>query len=217
MFRIHKEGINIILIACFVVFLVGILLLNLAPGWLRIVGGLLLLTLLLLIVYFFRIPNRQLELNEDGQIIAPADGKIVVIEEVEETEYLQARCKQVSIFMSPLNVHINWYPLAGKVVYKQYHPGKYLVAWHPKSSLENERTTIVLQHEEINVLVRQIAGAMARRIINYSTVGEKVKPGMEMGFIRFGSRVDVLLPLSATVKVELNQMVKGGVTVLAQL
>ncbi|MCB0664368.1 MAG: phosphatidylserine decarboxylase family protein [Saprospiraceae bacterium] len=217
MFRIHKEGRNIILIACLAVFVVGLLLINFAPGWLRIIGGLTLLVLFFLIIYFFRIPNRTLEVDKEGQIIAPADGKVVVIEEVEDTEYLQARCKQISIFMSPLNVHINWYPIRGKVVYKHYHPGKYLVAWHPKSSLENERTTIVLQYNEVNILIRQIAGAMARRIINYSKVGDDVKPGMEMGFIRFGSRVDVLLPVSAVVKVDLNQTVKGGKTVLAQL
>ena len=142
------------------------------PGY-ELSGAIILLTFLLLVVYFFRVPKRTLRIEDDGRIVAPADGKVVVIEEVEDTEFLQARCKQISIFMSPLNVHINWYPCAGQIVYKQHHEGKYLVAWHPKSSLENERTTTVIQRKEINILVRQIAGAVARRIINYSQPGDQ--------------------------------------------
>ncbi|MCB0685656.1 MAG: phosphatidylserine decarboxylase, partial [Saprospiraceae bacterium] len=189
MFRIHKEGSKIIFISCLIVFIVGFFLIKYAPEWLRILGGITLLILLVLIVYFFRIPNRILKVGTQGEIICPADGKTVVIEEVQESEYLKTLCKQVSIFMSPLNVHINWYPCTGEILYKKHHPGKYLVAWHPKSSTENERTTVVVKHHETKVLVRQIAGALARRIINYSVVGTKAQPGQEMGFIRFGSRV----------------------------
>jgi len=217
MFRIHKEGNTTIVITCIVVFLLGFLLLNFTPPWLRIVGGVALLVLLLLVVSFFRIPNRNLVVDDHAQIIAPADGKVVVIEEVEETEYLQAKCKQISVFMSPLNVHINWFPCNGKVVYKQHHPGKYLVAWHPKSSLENERTTVVIERKEANILVRQVAGAMARRIMNYAMPGQTAQLGEQLGFIKFGSRVDVLLPVTSTIKVNLDQKVQGGLTVLAQL
>lgn len=217
MLRIHKEGKTTILITCLAIILLGFLLINWAPGWLRILGGLTLLVFLILIVYFFRVPNRSLTVNDSGQIIAPADGKVVVIEEVEETEYLQASCKQISIFMSPLNVHINWYPCGGKIVYKQHHPGKYLVAWHPKSSEENERTTTVIQNHETSVLVRQVAGAVARRIVNYANPGSEAELGRQMGFIKFGSRVDILLPLTASVRVSLNQVVQGGMTVIAEL
>ena len=217
MFQIHPEGRKIILITCILVFLLGIFLIYLTPSWLRITGAIVLLVFLLLVVSFFRVPKRDLQVEDDGRIIAPADGKVVVIEEVEDTEFLQARCKQISIFMSPLNVHINWYPCSGKIVYKQHHEGKYLVAWHPKSSLENERTTTVIQRKETNVLVRQIAGAVARRIINYSQPGDQAALGQELGFIKFGSRVDVLLPLSAKINVNLQQIVEGGVTVIAKL
>ncbi|MBK8506769.1 MAG: phosphatidylserine decarboxylase family protein [Saprospiraceae bacterium] len=217
MFQIHPEGRKIILITCVLVFLLGILLGYLAPAWMRIIGAIILLTFLLLVVSFFRVPKRTLRVEDDGRIIAPADGKVVVIEEVEDTEFLQARCKQISIFMSPLNVHINWYPCNGQIVYKQHHEGKYLVAWHPKSSLENERTTTVIQRKEANILVRQIAGAVARRIINYSQPGDQAILGQQLGFIKFGSRVDILLPVTARVDVDLQQIVEGGVTVIATL
>lgn len=217
MFRIHHEGRKPIIIACILIILAGVLLIQVAPPFLRILGGLILLAFLFLVVYFFRIPKRELTLVDAGNIIAPAYGKIVVIEEVEEPEYLQAKCKQISIFMSPLNVHINWFPCSGKIVYKQHHPGKYMVAWHPKSSLENERTTTVIEKNDTSILVRQIAGAVARRIINYASPGNEVKLGQQLGFIKFGSRVDVLLPLSATILVNLDQKVIGGQTVLAKL
>lgn len=175
------------------------------------------LVLFILIVQFFRIPNRLLTTG-DTQVIAPADGKIVVIEETTENEYFKARRRQVSIFMSPLNVHVNRNPVSGVVRYFKYFPGKYLVAWHPKSSTENERTTVVIETVTgVEVLLRQIAGAVARRIIWYVEEGQPVKQGEEFGFIKFGSRVDVFLPLDAEIKVTIGDVTKGGVTVLAEL
>jgi len=175
------------------------------------------LVLFTLIVQFFRIPNRALT-QHDTQVIAPADGTVVVIEETEETEYFKERRRQVSIFMSPLNVHVNLNPVSGVVRYFRYFPGKYLVAWHPKSSTENERTTIVIQaNNGTEILFRQIAGAVARRIRWYVKEGQSVEQGQEMGFIKFGSRVDVYLPLNAEVKVAIGDRMKGGVTVLAEL
>lgn len=175
------------------------------------------LVLFILIVQFFRIPNRLLTTG-DTQVIAPADGKIVVIEETTESEYFKARRRQVSIFMSPLNVHVNRNPVSGVVRYFKYFPGKYLVAWHPKSSTENERTTVVIETATgVEVLLRQIAGAVARRIICYVNEGQPVKQGDEFGFIKFGSRVDVFLPLDAEIKVNIGDVTKGGVTVLAEL
>jgi phosphatidylserine decarboxylase len=174
------------------------------------------LGLWLFLVSFFRIPNRILTIN-DKQIIAPADGKVVVIEETEDVEYFHGKRLQVSIFMSPANVHVNRNPISGEVVYNQYHPGKYLVAWHPKSSTENERHSVVLRKGGTEILVKQIAGALAKRIVNYLAVGQQVKQGEEMGFIKFGSRVDLLLPVGTQVHVQLNQAVQGGVTVVATL
>lgn len=173
--------------------------------------------LFVLVVQFFRIPNRLLTTGET-QVIAPADGTIVVIEETEEGEYFKARRRQISIFMSPLNVHVNRNPVSGIVRYFKYYPGKYLVAWHPKSSTENERTTVVIESATgVQVLMRQIAGAVARRIIWYVKEGQPVQQGEEMGFIKFGSRVDIYLPLDAEVLVKIGDRTKGGVTVLADL
>lgn len=172
------------------------------------------LGLLLFIISFFRIPERALTIREDA-IIAPADGKVVAIEEVQADEYFTDRRIQVSIFMSPLNVHVNRNPISGEVAYSQYHKGKYLVAWHPKSSTENERHTVVYRKEGKEVLVKQIAGAVAKRIINYLQVGEKTEQSAEMGFIKFGSRVDLLLPLDARINVKIGDRPKGGVTVIA--
>ena len=175
------------------------------------------IVLFVLVVQFFRIPNRLLTTG-DTQVIAPADGKVVVIEETNETEYFKDHRRQVSIFMSPLNVHVNRNPVSGVVRYFKYFPGKYLVAWHPKSSTENERTTIVIETKTgIEVLFRQIAGAVARRIIWYVKEGEPVEQGKEFGFIKFGSRVDVFLPLDADIKVNIGDVTKGGVTVIAEL
>ncbi|AKD58093.1 phosphatidylserine decarboxylase family protein [Spirosoma radiotolerans] len=175
------------------------------------------LILFVLIVQFFRIPNRLLTTGET-QVVAPADGKVVVIEETTEGEYFKDRRRQVSIFMSPLNVHVNRNPITGTVRYFKYFPGKYLVAWHPKSSTENERTTVVVEAANgTSILFRQIAGAVARRIIWYVKEGQPVKQGEEFGFIKFGSRVDVFLPLDAEIKVNIGDVTKGGVTVIAEL
>ena len=174
------------------------------------------LFLLLFLISFFRIPDRKLTINE-GQVIAPADGKVVVIEEAVDDEYFKTKRLQVSIFMSPANVHVNRNPISGQVVYNQYHKGKYLVAWHPKSSTENERQSVVIKKGNIEILVKQIAGALAKRIVNYLEVGDEVDQTDEMGFIKFGSRVDLLLPVGTKINVELNQAVQGGVTVIATL
>ncbi len=175
------------------------------------------LVMLVLVLQFFRVPTRILTIH-DGAVVCPADGKVVVIEETNEDEYFKDRRIQVSIFMSPLNVHINWFPISGKVKYSKYHPGKYLVAWHPKSSTENERTTVVVENSAGSfVLFRQIAGAVARRIVCYAKEGDQASQSREFGFIKFGSRVDVFLPLGSEIKVQLNQMVQGSVTTLAEL
>jgi phosphatidylserine decarboxylase len=168
-----------------------------------------------LIVSFFRIPYRKIILN-DNQILCPADGEVVVIEEVEETEFFHEKRLQVSVFMSPLNVHCNRYPVSGFVKYFKYHPGLYLVAWHPKSSTENERTTVVVEDSHgRKILVRQIAGAVARRIVCYSKEGDSCIQGEDLGFIKFGSRVDLFLPLDVKINVQLKQKVKGGIDVIA--
>jgi phosphatidylserine decarboxylase len=172
---------------------------------------------LLVVLQFFRNPSRNWTKNENV-LICPADGKVVVIEETEETEYFKDKRIQVSIFMSPINVHINRYPLSGVVKYAKYHPGKFLVAWHPKSSTENERTTVVVQHANgKQILFRQIAGALARRIVMYSKEGDVVEQTQQFGFIKFGSRVDIFLPLGTKINVNLNDVVKGGITQLAEV
>jgi phosphatidylserine decarboxylase len=167
-------------------------------------------------ISFFRIPRRELTILANA-VIAPADGKVVVIEEVQADEYFTDRRIQVSIFMSPLNVHVNRNPVGGEVVYSQYHKGKYLVAWHPKSSTENERHTVVYRNGNREILIKQIAGALAKRIVNYLTAGQKVEQSQEMGFIKFGSRVDIFLPLDAKINVKLGEIARGGVTVVATL
>ena len=169
------------------------------------------------LISFFRKPVRNFPAVGPHEIVAPADGKVVVIEKVFENEYLNTECLLVSIFMSPLNVHINWYPNHGEVLYEKYHPGKYLAAWNPKSSTENERTTVAQQLSGGTILMRQVAGALARRIVCYAQKGLQAKGGQEMGFIKFGSRVDIYLPLHAQVKVQLNQKVTGCQTIVASL
>lgn len=177
----------------------------------------LLILFYILILQFFRNPKRFTHLN-DFHITSPVDGKVVVIEEVHESEYFNDKRIQVSIFMSPLNVHVTRYPVSGKILYSKYHPGKYLVAWHPKSSEENERTTIVVENAAFGlVLYRQIAGALARRIVNYAKKDQNVIQGADAGFIKFGSRVDLFLPLGSALNIELNQKVRGGETVIAKL
>jgi len=169
----------------------------------------------ILVLQFFRNPKRNTILNVN-HIIAPADGKVVVIEEVVEHEYFKDKRIQVSIFMSPLNVHVNRYPITGEVKYAKYHPGKFLVAWHPKSSIENERTTIVVENKTTGpILFRQVAGAVARRIVMYSKANDKAVQGKDMGFIKFGSRIDLFLPLDAKINANINEVVKGGETVIA--
>ena len=215
---IHKEGYVIILttLAILLVLNVGAHFLWADNKLVQNVGYAASVVFFLLIVQFFRSPDRTLVPNEN-LIMAPADGKVVVIEEVEEPEYFQGRRKQVSIFMSPLNAHVNWYPIGGEIQYVKYHPGKYLVAWHPKSSTLNERTTIVVKDEQgREILIRQIAGAVARRIIYYAEEKQEVIQGGQLGFIKFGSRVDVYLPLDAEVMVELEQSVSGSRTPIAR-
>ena len=216
---IHREGYKSIGIAALIFGLINILsfyFLSAAIPWLATAIFIVTLFLFLFIVSFFRIPAR-VHTTDEAKVICPADGKVVVIEEIIDEEYFKDKRIQVSIFMSPANVHVNRNAISGTVKYSCYHPGKYLVAWHPKSSTENERHSVVVENEKGVILVKQIAGALAKRICNYLKVGTQVKQGAEMGFIKFGSRVDVLLPLSAKVEVQLNQAVKGGVTVLATL
>lgn len=216
---IHKEGYKSIAIAAIIFCVINLLMFwffGESLLWLGVLVFVITLVLALFIVSFFRIPTRTLTIN-NKQVIAPADGKVVVIEETVDTEYFKEKRLQVSVFMSPANVHVNRIPLSGEVIYNQYHKGKYLVAWNPKSSTENERHSVVIKQDNVQVLVKQIAGALAKRIINYLEVGQKVEQGQEMGFIKFGSRVDVLLPVGTKLNVELNQVVKGGVTVIATL
>ena len=215
--KFHKEGIPSLIITLIVIAIINLLTHYFASANTLILGlgYALSIFLLITIIQFFRSPSRSIELNEN-HIIAPADGKVVVIEEVTETEYFKDKRLQISIFMSPINVHVNRYPISGLVKYSKYHPGLFLVAWHPKSSTDNERTTIVVEHSNgESVLFRQIAGALARRIVNYSKEGDKALQGNEFGFIKFGSRVDILLPLSVKVKVSLQETVKGRQTVIA--
>jgi len=212
----HKEGFKIILVAG-LILVGGLLLLDnfVDIYWLQKSLMIILLVFFVLILQFFRDPKRNTELNDD-HIIAPADGKVVVIEEVVETEYFKDKRRQISIFMSPLNVHVTRYPVSGLVKYSQYHPGKYLVAWHPKSSIDNERTTIVVDNSSLgDILYRQIAGAVARRIVNYAIKGKKVVQGEDAGFIKFGSRIDIFVPLEMKICVELEQKTKGGETIIA--
>ena len=214
--RIHKEGYKLLTIS--LIFLIGI---NLAvfrmmdnyPIVLGIVSTLIFLSFL----QFFRNPDRSIVTTEEGIVYAPADGKVVVIEETEESEYFKDRRIQVSIFMSPVNVHVNRNPISGVIDYFKYHPGRYLVAWHPKSSTENERTTVVYNSGSAKILLRQIAGAAAKRIVSYVDQGQQVIQGQDMGFIKFGSRVDLFLPLDADIRVSPNQKVKGNRSIIARL
>lgn len=214
---IHREGSATIFITLAVLFVLNFAIQYFIPQpeWISQAVLFISTVFLVIILQFFRNPPRNTQKN-DAHIIAPADGKVVVIEEVEEPEFFKGKRLQVSIFMSPFNVHVNRNPVTGTVKYFKYHPGKYLVAWHPKSSTENERTTTVIEHKSgKQVLFRQIAGALAKRICWYVEQGQQVQQGGEMGFIKFGSRVDVYLPLDAKVQVTLNQKVSGGETVLA--
>jgi phosphatidylserine decarboxylase len=213
----HKEGQKIIFISLILVGGLFLLIDFIEIPWLIKTLQIGLLVFFILILQFFRNPKRHTQHN-DTHVISPVDGKVVVIEEVEEPEYFKDKRLQVSIFMSPINVHVTRYPVGGKVVFSKYHPGKYLVAWHPKSSEENERTTVVVENQKIGkVLYRQIAGALARRIVNYAKKDMNVVQGIDAGFIKFGSRVDLFLPLDSKLKVNLDQKVKGGETIIAEL
>ena len=206
--KIHKEGHKII--RNFIVISLIILIF-----FTYLYLSFFLLSTLLLIVYFFRIPNREIKTSKN-LVFAPCDGKIVQIREVEETEFFKQKKILISIFMSPLDIHSNHYPIYGNVVYTKYHPGKFLVAWNPKSSTKNERSSVVIENTKISVLVRQIAGALARRIVTYSKRNEQVMSGEELGFIKFGSRVDLYLPLSTKINVKLNEKVKAKISVIAK-
>ena len=214
----HKEGHKIILLTLIVV--VGLFLIAdayISVSWVSTLVMVGLLIFLILILQFFRNPKRH-TVNSDNTVVSPVDGKVVVIEEVFEPEYFKEKRLQVSVFMSPINVHVTRYPISGKVNFSKYHPGKYLVAWHPKASTENERTTVVVENPIYGeVLYRQIAGALAKRIVNYAVEGDAAVQGTDSGFIKFGSRVDLFLPLDTNIKVELNQKVKGGESIIAEI
>lgn len=216
MIKFHKEGAKIILISTFLVT-VAILACDklIDIVWLRMVVQLFALLFLIIILQFFRNPNRDLIVDENV-IIAPVDGKVVVIEEVFEGEYFKDKRIQVSIFMSPINVHVTRYACSGKINFSKYHPGKFLVAWHPKASEENERTTVVIENKTFGeILYRQIAGALARRIVNYAESGMQVKQGDDAGFIKFGSRVDLFFPIGTKINVKLNEKATGNRTIIA--
>lgn len=215
---IHKEGWKIVLSVFFIVLFIN-LLGNFVFHFGKYLSWLifaLTFSFFCFITYFFRNPLRNI-ITDDDMIICPADGKVVVIEEVYEPEYFEDKRLQVSVFMSPANVHVNRAPIAGEVKYSKYHDGKYLVAWHPKSSTENERTSIVIDNGSVDVLVRQIAGKVARRIVYYLQEGDSIQQGADFGFIKFGSRVDMFLPLETNINVVLGQKVKGGITVIGEL
>ena len=214
----HKEGHKTIFFtAIFLIAVNTMTYLFINTYWVKFSILAISIVIFLLILQFFRNPKRIIQMN-NVQILAPVDGKVVVIEEVFEKEYFKAKRLQVSIFMSPINVHVTRYPIGGTVKYSKYHPGKFLVAWHPKSSEENERTTVVVENPVIGeVLYRQVAGAMAKRIVNYAEEGQEVLQGSDSGFIKFGSRVDVFLPLNTKILVNLNDKVKGGKSVIANI
>jgi phosphatidylserine decarboxylase len=217
--NIHKEGYRTIALCALIFGAINIIFFYFFSATIPLVSWIIFsvsLIMLLFIISFFRSPRRNFTVAHH-QVICPADGNVVVIEEMTDTEYFKDKRLQVSIFMSPANVHINRIPMSGKVEYSQYHKGKYLVAWSPKSSTENERHSVVIKSDTSEILVKQIAGALAKRIVNYLKVGQIVSQGNEMGFIKFGSRVDVLLPVGTALNVKLNQQVKGGVTVLATI
>jgi phosphatidylserine decarboxylase len=213
---IHKEGSATLLLGFVLLFILNAVVFFMFP-YLHFPAVGISLMVFGFLISFFRIPDRAVHEINTSNILSPCDGKVVVIEKVTENEFIKEPCMQVSIFMSPLNVHINWYPTSGDVIYSKYHPGKYLVAWHPKASLENERTTVCMDVSGKKILIRQIAGALARRIVCYAKEGDKAAQGHEMGFIKFGSRVDLYLPLDAEIQVKPGEVVTGNRTIIAQL
>jgi len=214
--RIHSEGRQLLIALVFILGGLTALVYWQFPSW-GWLAAVVCVIFFLIILQFFRNPPRLVPNEDDSIIYAPADGKVVVIEETQEPEYFKDKRLQVSIFMSPVNVHVNRNPIGGEVKYNAYHPGKYLVAWHPKSSTENERTTMAIDNGSTQILLRQIAGALAKRIKNYVSVGDNVRQGDDFGFIKFGSRVDLFLPLGTKLEVELNQKVKGNKTIIGRL
>jgi phosphatidylserine decarboxylase len=214
---LHREGRWHIVAACVIWFVLMVAIYQLFPGgFLFGFFGSILTALLAWVFWFFRIPKRVF-LSDSSAITSPCDGKVVVIEEVHEPEYFNDTRLQISVFMSPLNVHNNLSPIDGKVDYAKYHPGKYLVAWHPKSSTENERSTVVIKGARVTILLRQIAGALARRIVTYAQEGEEYKQNQEFGFIKFGSRVDIYLPVGTQVDCKIGDIVQGGISRLATI
>jgi phosphatidylserine decarboxylase len=213
----HKEGQTIIFVSLLIVGSLLLFMDFIEIPWLIKTLQIGLLLIFILILQFFRNPKRNIQLN-DAQVMSPVDGKVVVIEEVHESEFFNDKRLQVSVFMSPINVHVTRYPIGGKIIFSKYHPGDYLVAWHPKSSEKNERTTVVVENFKFGkVLYRQIAGALARRIVNYAEEGHNVVQGSDAGFIKFGSRVDLFLPLDTKLNIKLNQKVRGGETIIGKL
>ena len=213
----HKEGQTIIFVCLIIVGSLFLVMDFIGIPWLVKTLQIGLLIVFILILQFFRNPKRNTQID-DAHVVSPVDGKVVVIQEVQESEYFKDKRLQVSVFMSPVNVHVTRYPIGGKVLFSKYHPGKYLVAWHPKSSEKNERTTVVVENSKFGkVLYRQIAGFLARRIVNYAKKDQNVVQGNDAGFIKFGSRVDLFLPLGTKLDIKLNQKVRGGETVIAKL
>ncbi len=218
--HIHREGYKIISITLLIISVIVSVINLLAPEqqWFHYVFYAILLGWMIWTFAFFRVPHRKINISDVNQVIAAADGTVVAIEEVDEPEYFKDKRIQLSVFMSPFNVHVNWYPIAGEVSYTKYHPGKFLVAYHPKSSTENERNTVVVRTDDgQEVLMRQIAGVMARRIISYAAKGDQAVPGKEFGIIRFGSRVDFFLPADAEIHVQMGQKVTAQQTTIASL
>lgn len=214
----HKEGYKILVSS-----LIGLIIINLLSNlliekhWIITLIFAATFIMFILVAQFFRNPKRKIK-KDDNHILAPVDGKVVAVEKVFEPEFVNEERLQVSIFMSPLNVHVTRYPIGGKILYSKYHPGKFLVAWHPKSSEENERTTVVIETNNFGtVLYRQIAGAVARRIVNYAKDTDKAVQGEDSGFIKFGSRVDIFLPIDANISVEINDKVKGGQSIISKM
>ena len=215
--KIHKEGHKMLIVFAFLLAIINFGVAQFASPLVLQISTVISFILFLLVLQFFRNPKRTIIIPDDNHIYAPADGKIVTIEETQEGEYFNDKRLQISIFMSPTDVHVNRNPIGGTINYFKYHPGKYLVAWHPKSSTENERTTVVIDNGKSEILLRQIAGAVAKRIRWYISEGDKVEQGNEFGFIKFGSRVDLFLPLDADIQVELGQKVRGNKTIIAKL
>ena len=212
--QIHKEGIKILLIQFTLFIIIWALLYRYENNIIIVSVKVITLLIFVITTWFFRVPKRHFE-RKENRIYAPCDGKVVVIEKTYEEEYYKQKRTQISIFMSPLNVHNNLYPVSGKITYTKYHKGKYLFAWNPKSSTDNERNTIVIENSKISVLCRQIAGALARRIVSYASINDKVISSDELGFIKFGSRVDIFLPIDVKPVIQLQDKVKAGKSVLA--